>query len=89
MANTIVPYLWFKTQANDAANFYTSVFTVSKFTGWTGKSTYQLTNCQPRAAGKKIAKICGQIHAGSADLADTHGPAMQVVGTTVNVRQIG
>ncbi len=56
MANTIVPYLWFETQANDAANFYSFLFPEGTFTGWTSKNTYQLTNSQSRPAGEKLAK---------------------------------
>lgn len=76
-----------------------------RFTGWTGKSIYQLTNGQTWQQAKFLTKyvvkympavLIYHVPAHSPTHSDTNPPAhaqgttlMQVAGTTVIVRQIG
>lgn len=60
-----------------------------KFTGWTGKSTYQLTNGQTWQQAKFLKKYVVRYMPEVLVYTTMHGTLMQVAGTTVNVRQIG
>ena len=60
-----------------------------RFTGWTGKSTYQLTNGQTWQQAKYLHKYVVKYMPEVLIYQSPGGPVMQVAGTTVNVRQIG
>ena len=60
-----------------------------KFTGWTGRSTYRLTNGQTWQQAKYLTKYVVKYMPEVLIYQSPAGPMMQVAGTTVKVRQIG
>lgn len=59
------------------------------FTGWKGRSTYQLTNGQTWQQAKYLTRYVVKYMPEVLIYTSASGPVMQVAGTAVNVRQIG